>query len=253
MELLLVTPVTLVQVVQGQWRAFLRMFAWPLALCLLAQFAGSYMAQHRTWKAMSAATAAPPPVAPTNAVAPSLVVTSTVSVNGSIATATISRAGFHSPGQLAAIGISLAGSVVTVCNLAALVWFGMWMGLTSKSTNMASFKTILFVQVIPWFAISFAAMILTQLVLLPKIISGNTAAASNFMLLFPLITSAVSTVLYLTKDIFFIVWSRRNLYSERGRLAVLPLSHPLSTVPPQLPPAAPPFPPAGVPEQVKTL
>ena len=118
---------------------------------------------------------------------------------------------------------------------------------------MASFKTILFVQVIPWFAISFAAMILTQLVLLPKIISGNTAAASNFMLLFPLITSAVSTVLYLAKDIFFIVWSRRNLYSERGRLAVLPLSHPLSTVPPQLPPAAPPFPPAGMPEQVKTL
>jgi hypothetical protein len=114
------------------------------------------------------------------------------------------------------------------------------MGLTSKSTNMAAFKTILFVQVIPWFAISFASMILTQLVLLPKILSGNSLGASQIMLWFPVLTSAVSTFLSLIKDVFFVTWARSRLFSERGRLAVLPLSHsPLTNVPPPFPPLVP--------------
>jgi hypothetical protein len=40
-------------------------------------------------------------------------------------------------------------TVTTLGNLLALAWFGMWMGLSSKSANWASAKTFLFVQVIP--------------------------------------------------------------------------------------------------------
>ena len=238
MELLLVTPVTLAEVVQGQWRAFMRMFALPLLVCVAAQCLGGFIAQQRTWKSLAAATAAtttPATVAGTNTTG-GMVITSSVSVNGSKTTTTVSSAGFRAPGMLAAVGTSLASAIVTVGNLLALVWFGMWMGLNSRSTNMATLKTLLFVQVIPWFAISFASLFLTQLVLLPKLLSGNTGAASQIMIWFPMIISGVSGVLFLVKDVVFVLWARRQLYSGRGRLAVLPLSHSLATVaPPPLP------------------
>src|SRR3989442_14367125 len=58
-ELLLATPLTPRQIVQGQWRALLRMFGLPLALCLTAQLFGAILVQQMTWSQV--ATAPVPP------------------------------------------------------------------------------------------------------------------------------------------------------------------------------------------------
>ena len=54
-----------------------------------------------------------------------------------------------------AVATAVAAALSTAANLLALCWFGMWMGLTSRTANMATLKTILFVQVIPWFVMTF--------------------------------------------------------------------------------------------------
>src|SRR5207249_359967 len=66
-ELLLSTPVTVGQIVQGQWRGLLRMFGPPVALFLAVNLAGEFIVQRTTWS--GAAAPAPPPVTvapPTN-------------------------------------------------------------------------------------------------------------------------------------------------------------------------------------------
>jgi hypothetical protein len=57
--------------------------------------------------------------------------------------------------QVAQIVVAAAAGLTTVANRMALCWFGMWMGMTSRSANLATLKTILFVQVIPSFVIAF--------------------------------------------------------------------------------------------------
>ena len=53
-----------------------------------------------------------------------------------------------------AVATALAAALSTAANLLALCWFGMWMGMTSRSANLATLKTILFVEIIPWFVIA---------------------------------------------------------------------------------------------------
>jgi hypothetical protein len=81
-------------------------------------------------------------------------------------------------------------------------------------------KTILFVQIIPWFALTFVSMLAVPLLLLPSLMSGGAAAPSQMMVWFPLFVSAVMTALSLAKDIAFTFWARRRLYLEfRDRVA----------------------------------
>jgi len=61
------------------------------------------------------------------------------------------------PGFLAAGTLAFATLLTVGANLVALAWFGMWMGLNSKNTNLATLKTILFVEVIPWFVVVFTS------------------------------------------------------------------------------------------------
>lgn len=106
-------------------------------------------------------------------------------------------------------------------HLAALIWFGMWMGLVSKNINTAAWKALLFVQVLPWFVVTFSQFGLFRL-------AGPTWPGS--------LGQYAPLLLYLTKDFVFIAWSRRKLYAEfhgrvtnRAGATRLPSPVPLST------------------------
>ncbi len=140
-ELLLASPVSVKQVVQGHWRALLRMFGLPVAILLLTQWAGSLLAFTHGWGALG-----------------------------------LSRR----PHLLAALFTSGASTLSTSASLAALAWFGMWMGMTSKNTGYATLKTLLFVKVIPLLVIYFiTACASVFLVFLPQTRALMSAAATT--------------------------------------------------------------------------
>lgn len=249
-ELLLATPLTARQIVQGQWRALLRMFGVPLTLCLAVQLLGSFMAQ-QAWSGIAATATTAPTAATTttNATfATNIIVVRTAQRTGA---ATVPAAGgWGTPNHLVTTVTSATGTLAVAANLIALIWFGMWMGLNSKNTSLATLKTILFVQIIPWFVISFASMLIVPLLLLPVLLpglSGSTTASSQIMAWYPLLTAGVATALYLIKDVAFSLWARRKLYSEfreRASRAGAPL--PMALPPPiAAPPVIPPTQPAG--------
>jgi hypothetical protein len=232
------------QIVHGQWRALLRMFGPPLALWLVAQLLGAMLLQQMTWNRMAAATpATPTAMTVTNTAGTTTtnitVVTTTTSAAGR--TVTVSAGGFAAPSAFATFAMSLAATFTAAANLVALSWFGMWMGLNSKNTNLATLKTIIFVQIIPWLVIAFASALIVPLLLLPRLLKGASTSPSQMMVWYPLIVSALTTVLYLAKDMAFVLWARRKLYAEfreRAVRAVVPIR--LVLPPPSPPAAAPP-------------
>ena len=52
-ELLLATPLTAKQILEGQWRALLRMFGLPLVVWIALQLLGTFLAQ-QTWSRLAA-------------------------------------------------------------------------------------------------------------------------------------------------------------------------------------------------------
>ena len=212
-ELLMAAPVSVRDIVDGQWRALVRLFGVPLVLLLAVQLAGSYFAATRSMGLVPA---------PARGMAPTLAIT------------------------LVGAGTSV---VIVAANLVAICWFGMWMGMTSKSNNLATLKTLVFVQVIPGMAISFASALAIPLVIMPTLLKGGltskTASSwmtSTFMSWVPVITIAVSTSLSLGKDLGFFVWARRMLYTTFREQATRSLSPFRYRAPPLVPPpvAAPP-------------
>ena len=142
-----------------------------------------------------------------------------------------------------------AAGVSAAANLVALCWVGMWMGMTSKSNNLATLKTLIFVWVIPWFVISFASTMGAMLVIMPRLLKQGLAgtnqtstAASQMMIWFPLIMAALAAGLSVAKDIIFFVWARRKLYSTFREQASRTLGQPQFVALP-LPPRAIPTPP----------
>jgi hypothetical protein len=215
-ELLLATPLTVNQIVQGQWRALRRRFGAPLAVWLAVQLLGAFLAQQAMWNRLATVTPPTPGVMTTNNAATNttFVTTSTVTTTPWSGTATVSIGGFSAPGSVVTLAVSVAGMLTVAANLVALSWFGMWMGLNSKNTNLAALKSIVFVQVIPWFVVSFASAMMVPLLLLPRLLKGVPSATSQMMTWYPLLASSLATVLYLAKDIGFSFWARRKLYSE---------------------------------------
>ena len=135
--------------------------------------------------------------------------------------------------------------------------------MTSKSSNLATLKTIGFVQVVPWFVITFASSIAVMLIFIPQFMKSaiatnastttvttttttttvtTTAATTTMMIWYPLITAGVAMALSLVKDIGFIVWARKKLYFSFREQAVRSTAGPVRfAVPPPLPrPIAPP-------------
>jgi len=226
-ELLLATPLTVNQIVQGQWRGLLRMFGLPLAVFLAAHLLGTMLAQQRTWNQLAAATPAPTTAAPTTNT--NVVTTTNLTIMTTTAgtgTVTVSVPAFAMPSRFVTLAVSIAGTLTLIADLAALAWFGMWMGLTSKTANVATGKTLVFVQIIPWFVVSFASALAVPLLLLPRLLKGASPAPSQMMVWYPLLITGLATVLYLAKDMAFLLWARRKLNSdfrERAVRAVMPL------------------------------
>jgi len=237
-DLLLVTPLSERQIVQGQWRTILRQFSAPLAVLLAAQLLGVALVQYVTWAQMTMATAAMPVVttpAATNAPGSTnaalitnatVVSTSTTTGAGVVVTVTGTDRSKTFGYALAAV-VALAGTVTVLANLVALIWFGMWMGLTSGNASIATLKTVAFVQVIPWFLISFASALVVPLILLPTLLRGATIVPTRMMLWYPLITTAIATTLALMKDVGFLLWARSRLYTRLRECALpgLPSKH----------------------------
>jgi hypothetical protein len=216
-ELLLAAPLNGREIVQGQWRALMRMFALPVTLFLCVQFAATILSQQAMWGVMAGA------------------------------------GGSGWEDLVVAIFSGLASAVVTGANLVALCWFGMWMGMTSKNANFATLKSVVFVQVIPWIVITFASYLISALVLMPVFMqaaTGNsaTAAITRRMAWFPFLITAVAGLLAMGKDIFFVVlswWKLNSQFREMAVRAVVPI-HIATPITPPGPPAAPPISPAQV-------
>ncbi len=247
LELLLATPLTAAQIVHGQWRALLRMFAVPIGLYLAAQLLATVMAYGASEEfaaSMPTPPAPPPPMTVTNVTSSNntTIISTTTSTGVVVAKPTgAMRFSFGSgdgPGLLATVMMSLGAVVTLGASLVALWWFGMWMGLTTKNANLATLKTLLFVQIIPWFAISFAVGMLVPMLIIPSLIAGGGGGAPTMVMTwFPLLSSAFTTALALAKDIGFILWSRKRLHAHlRDRAAdissyILPPAIPQPTVP----------------------
>jgi ABC-type transport system involved in multi-copper enzyme maturation permease subunit len=225
LELLLVTPLTPQQIVQGQWRALVRILIVPVVLFVLASAVSGFMTHQQTWQFMTGATAAKTPTATNVAVVTSL----TNTTSGAIVTTAKVPAGLGPPSLLIA-ALSASGIVASLASLAALIWFAMWMGLNSKNAGLATLKTLFWIQIVPWFAIGFVVGIV--IASFARNIVAKTPAPQS-LVWFMLWSTGASLLLSLGKDIFFILWSRRKLYSQL-RVCALPAIAPAIPAPPPM-------------------
>ena len=124
--------------------------------------------------------------------------------------------------------------------MAALAWFGMWMGLTSKSVNFATFKTVLFVQVIPGLFIMFASLLGFAYL---NALFYAMSTGSGWFPWRPHIPTLAVAVLTLAKDAVFIGCTRQLLYSSFRERASRMWAQPQSSMAawPQVP-VPPPIP-----------
>ncbi len=180
-ELLLAAPLSTHDIVHGPWLALVRLFAWPVAICLVVSFV--------------------PQVFNT--------ITGMGRVTGVV--------GSGLPMVWLSGGGVLVGTLVTLANLAALGWFGLWMGLVSKNARIATLKTIVLVQVVPWFVITVASSLIP--LMLPSLFrTGSTN--STFFVWYSLLELVLTAGLSLAKDAFFISLARRKLLRDFRTLAM---------------------------------
>jgi hypothetical protein len=204
LELILVAPVSPAQVVRGQWKALCRICFLPALLLIIVNIAGTEVA--------------------------------IIDFNKKVGN--IKGAGGFNFGDFQTAALYV-GVVKLAGNLIAVMWVGMWMGMTTRKTSMAVFKTICFVVVVPAIVLSFAQGMMMGMFMFAK---------------FPFwISIAVGGVLNLAKNIFFIVWARYRLFSRfkdamlrESRIQHFNLPPQIPPLPPLPPMAQPPILPAGV-------
>lgn len=198
LELLLATPLSSREIALGAWRGLVRLFAAPVLVIVCAQFTLVLLGGRGVARSM-------------------------VAVSG--------------VDWLASV-FGIVGVLVALCNLIALGWFGLWMGLTSRNALIATLKTIVFVQIIPWFAIWFVTMTMISLLAFAGGWMGRqtnvspTLTGNWFLAAFVL----GPMILTLLKAIGFWVLTRRKLAGrlrEVAQRAIVPLR------PTKLPPALP--------------
>jgi hypothetical protein len=219
-ELLLTAPVTDKQIVSGQWRALLGMFGLPVALLLSVHVAASALSQ-LGFQRFATQVGPVTSTAFTNrigtATSQTFSVNTTTTVSAYTATNTVlatSANPVSTTAQLVvmAVAAAAAAALSPAANLLALCWFGMWMGMTSRSTNLATLKTILFVQVVPWFALAFVTGILMVLLMSGFVFRASTSQPAAWFAWWPLLSVLLTAALAVAKDIGFIVWSRHKLH-----------------------------------------
>lgn len=202
LELLLAAPLDVRNIVRGHWLGFLRLFAAPLLILMVA-----------------------------------LALFAAFGQQGTMAGALMGSNSTVIPDWVLTALVSAASVVSTAANLAAVVWFGLWMGLTSKNTNMAALKTLLFVQIIPSFVLGFISMMLTVLIMIPSaMISNNTATFKPGWSVLSIFL--LPALLAVAKDVLFISWSRRKLYSSFREKASQTIGV-FASVPPVIPAIGP--------------
>jgi hypothetical protein len=101
-----------------------------------------------------------------------------------------------------------AGVATIAANLAALHWFGLWVGLNTRKANLGILKTLLFVQILPPMAIYFCVGILS----IPSRYLINSSGGG--VLVVYMLFSLVIPVLIVAKDVVFILWARKRLLSS---------------------------------------
>lgn len=215
MELLLVAPVDAAQIVRAQWLGLCRTYWFPAVCIALLQLAGGVVSAMQ----MQAQTASM--AASARGVTPSSAFTDM---------------------SLYMFGSAVVSALTTIAALAAVAWYGMWMGLTNRKTSVAVMKTICFVLVLPWIGLMFA-----RLFAVIAMAPAGLAGSPGLMFLLPAIFIGI---LALCKDGFFIWLARLNfrvhfreeLTRDRGHSARPPVNIP---PPPPPPPsmAPPPLPP----------
>jgi hypothetical protein len=204
MELLLVTPLTDKDIVLGQWRAQLKLFGPMAALLLIVQSGAMVLSQNTSTRIMGG------------------------------------TPGLYAPSLALSLITGLISGLGTLSNLVALSWFGMWMGLVSKNGSIATLRTLIFVQVLPWLGISFASMMISASLMFGGATTGSNSLIFNFQLIVAVVTSAMTVA----KSAAFFLWSRNRLFSEfrskatelpaAARDPIIPLA-PLNPRPPSLP------------------
>lgn len=185
LELLLATPLTPREIVDGHWRGWVRMFGLPLAILVAAHIFGTGISTYSGFGSF-----------------PGQQMGASALLLGSSALSAV------------------LGAALFIGNLAALAWFGAYAGLTSKSPAIALLKTFGFVQILPWFVIVFLSGLVTIAIMMPIAIRapGGTNPALIGPLM-PLLMSCAPAVLGLLKDVIFIVWARKRLLTQFRHLA----------------------------------
>jgi ABC-type transport system involved in multi-copper enzyme maturation permease subunit len=222
LELLLATPVSGKQIVRGQWRALLRMFGLPVAMLLGMHVTGSALSQlgfQRVATQVSAVTSSAVTnqsgtwTSQTFSVQSTVVAPAGASPNAPLAPPRFQVRATPQQVALAVVG-GVAAGLSTGANLVALCWFGMWMGMTSKSANLATLKTILFVQVIPWFVIAFGTSMVVGLVMAGVVNRASAFQSTVWITWWPLLSAVLAAAVAVAKDLGFILWSRNKLHSS---------------------------------------
>ncbi|HEX5223028.1 MAG TPA: ABC transporter permease subunit [Verrucomicrobiae bacterium] len=134
--------------------------------------------------------------------------------------------------------VSIAvGALMAPANLIALTWFGLWMGLTSKNTLTATLKTLLYVQIIPWFAIYFLTAMIMPLFMIfgggwPTTTQAGLSQPPMLVLWLPLLFMLVPALLGLLKNFFFWLGARNKLFRHFRELAMRSITPVHSGLPP---------------------
>jgi ABC-type transport system involved in multi-copper enzyme maturation permease subunit len=208
MELLLATPLSSHEMVRGAWRALVRTFALPIGLYLAVQILATILNLSLGWD-------------PVNRLALGFGTGWWVSISGVLS--------------------GIISATITFANLITLAWFGMWMAMISRNARMATLKTITFVQIIPWFVMTFAVMVATPLLILPAL-AGQSGGNTTWFVWYPLVTGAITLLITLSKDALFFFWARKKLANEFREMAVRVISPVRRAAAPGIP-IAPPLPP----------
>jgi hypothetical protein len=211
MELLLVGPLPPADIIRGHWRALLRTLGPPALAIAGLQVAVTCLSSKAMGRMMASGSS--------TVVPPELVMI----INA------------------CAVGVTVIG------NLLAVAWFGMWMGLTSKSPNLAALKTFLFAQVLPWILCWISLLSMTA------VFAGAMFARANatppwWIELWAYFPGWWVASLSFAKNCAFVFWSYHRLHSSFRQQAVAAWTQPHPSGPPARPPIVPPVIPSPPPQ-----
>lgn len=203
-DLMLSTPMDFQRVAPGAWNGLLRMFGLPVLIVVLVGFLSQVARMDGSGWMYSSNEGGP-----------------------------VAR-------WIFVIGSACCNVLTALMNFVAIAWFGMWMGMTSKNSLIATLKTIVLVQVVPWMVITFATAMLFPLMAALGINKWTSKFSADWFRWLPILTVLLSSGLHIGKDVLFFALARENMVK---RLRAMALRH----VPPatifirkNVPPVAPP-------------